>query len=68
LFDIVDSVSIEAARENWNEARFQQRLADEMIQDGQGTWWMIGYRTGKWYYFDGTEWVQKHPLLSRIEI
>jgi hypothetical protein len=53
------------------KAKFQngeisrQEFIDEMkklrITDGQGRFWMIGAQTGKWYYFDGKEWVQDEP-------
>ena len=63
LYDIVDSARIEAVRDKWTETQLQQRLKNEMIQDAQGTWWMMGYRSGKWYFFDGNKWVQKQPPL-----
>jgi len=40
------------------EAEIKARLADLMIQDEQGRWWMIGYETGQWYYHDGEKWVR----------
>jgi hypothetical protein len=53
------------------KAKFQrgeisrQEFIDEMkklrIKDDQGRFWMIGAQTGKWYYFDGKEWVLADP-------
>ncbi len=53
------------------KARFQageisrQQFIDEMkklrIKDDQGHFWMIGAQTGKWYFFDGKDWVQAEP-------
>jgi RNA polymerase subunit RPABC4/transcription elongation factor Spt4 len=43
----------------------RQEFIDEMkrlrIKDDQGHFWMIGAQTGKWYYFDGKDWVQAEP-------
>jgi hypothetical protein len=53
------------------KAKFQageisrQQFIDEMkklrLKDEQGRYWMIGAQTGKWYYFDGNDWVQDEP-------
>ena len=53
------------------KARFQageiprQEFIDEMkklrIRDGQGRFWMIGAQTGKWYFFDGKDWIPSEP-------
>jgi hypothetical protein len=53
------------------KAKFQtgeisrQEFIDEMkklrIRDDEGRFWMIGAQTGKWYYFDGKEWIQSVP-------
>jgi len=53
------------------KAKFQtgeisrQEFIDEMkklrIRDDEGRFWMIGAQTGKWYYFDGKEWIQSEP-------
>jgi len=43
----------------------RQEFIDEMkklrIRDDEGRFWMIGAQTGKWYYFDGKDWVQSEP-------
>ena len=53
------------------KAKFQtgeisrQEFIDEMkklrIRDDEGRFWMIGAQTGKWYYFDGKDWIQSEP-------
>src|SRR5512143_3788681 len=43
------------------EADFKTKLQDLMVQDDQGTWWMIGHETGQWYRYDGTDWIQEDP-------
>jgi len=53
------------------KAKFQNseisrpEFIDEMkklrIKDDQGRFWMIGAQTGKWYYFEGKDWVQAEP-------
>lgn len=44
-----------------SEPEFKTQLEELMVQDEQGTWWMIGYETGLWYRHDGKEWVQMDP-------
>jgi len=43
----------------------RQQFIDEMkklrLKDEQGRYWMIGAQTGKWYYFDGRDWIQSEP-------
>jgi len=56
---------------NTLKAKFQsgeisrQQFIDEMkklrIKDDQGRFWMIGAQTGKWYFFDGKDWIQADP-------
>ncbi len=47
----------------------RQQFIDEMkklrLKDAQGRYWMIGAQTGKWYYFDGRDWVISEPPLSK---
>lgn len=31
------------------------------IRDDEGRFWMIGAQTGKWYFFDGKDWIQSEP-------
>ena len=43
------------------EAEFKSQLDKLMIQDKQGSWWMLGYETEQWYRHDGADWVQANP-------
>jgi hypothetical protein len=40
---------------------FIDRLKKLRLRDDQGRFWMIGAQTGRWYYFDGKEWVRSDP-------
>ncbi|MGB7296353.1 MAG: zinc ribbon domain-containing protein [Candidatus Aminicenantales bacterium] len=40
---------------------FIDQLKKLRIRDGQGRFWMIGAQSGKWYFFDGREWVLSAP-------
>lgn len=43
----------------------RQQFIDEMkklrLKDAQGRYWMIGAQTGKWYFFDGRDWISSEP-------
>jgi hypothetical protein len=43
------------------QEQFDEKLRDLMIQDEQGRYWMLGADSGKWYFYDGTKWVQSDP-------
>jgi len=42
-----------------------QEFVEEMkklrIKDDEGRTWMIGAKTGMWYFFDGKDWIQAEP-------
>lgn len=40
---------------------FIDQLKKLRLRDDQGRFWMIGAQTGRWYHFDGREWVQAEP-------
>jgi hypothetical protein len=40
---------------------FIDRLKKLRLRDGQGRFWMIGAQSGKWYFFDGRDWVLSDP-------
>lgn len=40
---------------------FIDQLKTLRLRDSQGRFWMIGPQSGKWYFFDGREWVQSAP-------
>lgn len=39
----------------------KQELKKLMIRDEDGSYWMIGGKTGKWYKYDGAEWKEAIP-------
>jgi hypothetical protein len=43
----------------------QQEFIDQLkklrIKDSEGRFWMIGVKSGSWYYFDGKDWVESKP-------
>ena len=40
---------------------FIDQLKKLRLRDEKGHFWMIGAQTGKWYYFDGKDWIQDEP-------
>lgn len=48
-------------RKRLSESDFKKRLKDLRLQDQEGRFWTIGAQTGKWYYFDGNDWVEEKP-------
>jgi hypothetical protein len=47
------------------QTEFIDSLKQLRIKDEDGRFWMIGVQSGKWYYYDGRDWVQaKPPSLS----
>jgi hypothetical protein len=40
---------------------FIDRLKKLRLRDSQGRFWMIGAQSGKWYFFDGRDWVLSDP-------
>ena len=53
-------------REKFNDRRISQReyvdsLKQLRIKDDEGRFWMIGARSGKWYAFEGGDWVEAKP-------
>ena len=58
-------------REKFNDRRISQRefvdsLKQLRIKDDEGRFWVIGAQSGKWYAFEGGEWVEAKPP-SQIE-
>jgi Tol biopolymer transport system component/LysM repeat protein len=45
-----------------DEEEFQDEIEGLQVKDEQGLYWTIGAQTGKWYRFDGSDWVQETPL------
>lgn len=48
-------------RQEISRREFIDRLKKLRLRDDQGRFWMIGAQTGKWYYFDGRDWVRAEP-------
>ena len=45
-----------------SEEEFREEIEGLQIQDEQGRYWTIGAQSGKWYRFDGRQWVQETPI------
>src|SRR5919204_5578901 len=50
-----------------SEEQYQEELAKLMIQDERGTFWSLEPGTGRWLYFNGTEWMPGTPPRPSIE-
>jgi hypothetical protein len=48
-------------RKRLSEPDFKKRLKELRLQDEDGRFWTIGAQTGKWYYFDGNDWIEGKP-------
>ncbi len=48
-------------KQKLTEREFKDRLKQLRITDKNGRCWTIGAKTGKWYYYDGKEWVEASP-------
>lgn len=44
-----------------SEEQYQEELAKLMVQDDQGIFWSLEPGTGRWLFFNGTEWVPGTP-------
>lgn len=44
---------------------FIDQLKKLRLRDGEGRFWMLGAQSGKWYFFDGREWVRAEPALPK---
>ncbi|MEA3421165.1 MAG: hypothetical protein U9Q97_05760 [Acidobacteriota bacterium] len=44
-----------------SDREFKDRLKKLRLTDNSGKCWTIGARTGKWYCFDGKNWVESNP-------
>ncbi|NIO49928.1 MAG: hypothetical protein GTN73_10935 [Candidatus Aminicenantes bacterium] len=41
--------------------KFVDSLRKLRLKDDGGRFWMIGAQSGKWYFFDGKEWIESNP-------
>ena len=44
-----------------SEDQYQEELAKLMVQDESGVFWSLEPGTGRWLYFNGTEWMPGTP-------
>lgn len=44
-----------------SEDQYQEELAKLMVQDDSGVFWSLEPGTGRWLYFNGTEWMPGTP-------
>lgn len=49
------------------QEQFDAELKNLMLQDAQGSYWMIGADTGKWYIHDGQRWVEAQPPINKSQ-
>jgi hypothetical protein len=62
--DVEETFSL--LKEKFLDRRISQRefvdsLKQLRIKDDDGRFWMIGARSGKWYAFEGGEWIESKP-------
>ena len=50
-----------------SETEYQAALKNLIVQDADGTHWMLGTESGKWYRSDGHEWVGADPPTESAE-
>jgi hypothetical protein len=41
--------------------KFVDSLKKLRLKDDEGRFWMIGARSGKWYFFNGKDWIESDP-------
>ncbi|MBN1274355.1 MAG: zinc ribbon domain-containing protein [Candidatus Aminicenantes bacterium] len=67
-FKAIEKAFEKLKRKYWLQEITQQEFKEELkklqIKDNEGRLWMIGSRSGRWYYFDGRNWVQSEPQRS----
>lgn len=44
-----------------SRAEYIDQLKKLRLKDDEGRFWMIGAQSGKWYYYDGKEWIRSEP-------
>ena len=49
-----------------DEREFEVELRRLQVLDEQGRYWMIGARSGLWYYYDGAKWVLAEPPAEAV--
>lgn len=51
----------ELSRGNITAEEMRNELKELMIKDEVGNYWMIGGKSGQWYYYNGSKWIRKDP-------
>ena len=44
-----------------SKQNFIEEIKKLRLKDDHGRFWTIGFQTGKWYYFDGKDWLPGEP-------
>lgn len=44
-----------------SEQAFHDSLSELAVQDAGGRFWMLGANTGRWYFYDGRQWIESDP-------
>jgi hypothetical protein len=42
-------------------ATFRTELEKMVVSDGSGGYWMVGVQSGRWHWFNGSDWIQRDP-------
>jgi hypothetical protein len=52
-----------------SQDEYHGHLLDMVIEDTEGTWWLVGTKSGAWYRYDGSTWIRATPRTraGRIE-
>jgi len=48
-------------RRKISRSEFVAEMKKLRFKDEDGRFWMIGAQSGRWYYFDGKDWIQSEP-------
>jgi hypothetical protein len=62
-------VALKARRDagQLTDADYESALRVLVVQDEAGTYWMLGTESGKWYRYNGQEWVGADPPVEAAE-
>ncbi len=54
-------LKLEFGDQQISQKEFIDALKELRVKDGEGRFWMIGAQSGKWYCYDGSEWIPARP-------
>ncbi len=57
----LESLKQDFRQKKISRTEFIQQLKSLRLKDEEGRFWMIGAKSGDWYYYDGEEWIQSNP-------